>query len=223
MNWTTILAEESRRNSVLRLDDLAHRYNVNEPIARNALRRYESRGLVEHISNKVYINRLNQNFSPRELVNILRPESYVSLESALVEQGVISQSPAILTCVTTGYPKTFRSLSVTVSYRKLSKTLYWGFEERRTRYNNYKIALPEKALLDWIYLSRQEGLPTPLDEINLKFLNHRKLTEFAERFPRTVQEVVKRVILDHAIAASERAKSHAEGAKTLPPTRNELA
>lgn len=201
MNWTTILAEESRRNSVLRLDDLARRYNVNELTARNALRRYEGHGLVEHISKKVYINRLNQNFSPRELVNILRPESYVSLESALVEQGVISQSPAILTCVTTGYPKTFRSPSVTVSYRKISKSLYWGFEEKRTRYNNYKIALPEKAFLDWIYLSRQEGLPTPLDEINLQFLNHQKLKEFSERFPRTVQEVVKRVLLDHAIVA----------------------
>ena len=201
MNWTTILAEESRRNSVLRLDDLARRYKVNELIARNALRRYESRGLVEHISNKIYINRLNQNFSPRELVNILRPESYVSLESALVEQGVISQSPAILTCVTTGYPKTFRSPSVTVSYRKISKDLYWGFEEKRTRYNNYKIALPEKAFLDWIYLSRQEGLPTPLDEINLQFLNHQKLREFAEKFPRTVQQTVKQALLDHAIAA----------------------
>src|SRR5437868_4834775 len=201
MNWTTILAEESRKNSILRLDDLGRRYNVPEIIAGNALRRYEARGLVEHISNKVYINRLNQNFSPRELVNILRPESYISLESALVDHGVTSQSPAILTCVTTGYPKTFRSPSVTVSYRKISKHLYWGFEEKRTRYNTYLIALPEKALLDWIYLSRQEGLPTPLDEINLQFLNHQKLREFAARFPRTVLEIVNQVLLDHAIAA----------------------
>ena len=65
MNWTTILAEESRKNSILRLDDVARRYHVHQSIARNALRRYEARGLVEHISNKVYVNRLNQNFSPR--------------------------------------------------------------------------------------------------------------------------------------------------------------
>ena len=90
---------------------------------------------------------------------------------------------------------------MTVSYRKISKDLYWGFEQRRTRYNSYQIALPEKALLDWIYLSRQEGLPTPLDEINLQFLNQQKLREFAERFPRTVQEIVKQLLLDHAIAA----------------------
>ena len=74
MNWTTILAEESRRNSILRLEDLVRRYNVQEVVARNALRRYEIRGLVEHISNKIYVNRLNQNFSPRDLVNVLRPE-----------------------------------------------------------------------------------------------------------------------------------------------------
>ena len=179
MNWTTILAEESRRNSILRLDDLVRRYNVQEVVARNALRRYEIRGLVEHVSNKIYVNRLNQNFSPRDLVNVLRTASYISLESALVERGITSQSPAILTCVTTGYPKKFRSSSLTVSYRKISEDLYWGFEEKRTRYNNYQIALPEKALLDWIYLTRQEGLPTPLDEINFQFLDRQRLREFA--------------------------------------------
>ena len=169
MNWTIILAEESRRNSILRLEDLVRRYNVQEVVARNALRRYEIRGLVEHISNKIYVNRLNQN--------------------------------SVLTCVTTEYPKTFRSSSLTISYRKISEDLYWGFEEKRTRYNNYQIALPEKALLDWIYLTRQEGLPTPLDEINLQFLDRQRLREFASRFPRTVEEVVNQLLLGQAVAA----------------------
>lgn len=201
MNWTTILADESRKNSILRLDDLARRYSIQEIVARNALRRYEAHGLVEHISNKVYINRLNQQFSPRELVNVLRPESYISLESALVDRGVTSQSPAILTCVTVGYPKTFRSRSVTIVYRKISRELYWGFEEKTTRYNTYRIAEPEKALLDWIYLSRQEGLPTPLDEINLQFLDFQKLRAYGARFPRTVNEVVRQLLLDRTVAA----------------------
>lgn len=201
MNWTTILAEESRRNSILRLEDLVRRYNVQEVVARNALRRYEIRGLVEHISNKIYVNRLNQNFSPRDLVNVLRLQSYISLESALVDRGITSQSPAVLTCVTTEYPKTFRSSSLTISYRKISDNLYWGFEEKRTRYNDYQIALPEKALLDWIYLTRQEGLPTPLDEINFEFLDRQRLREFASRFPRTVEEVVNQLLLGQAVAA----------------------
>ena len=201
MNWTTILADESRTNSILRLDDLAHRYSIQEIVARNALRRYEARGLVEHISNKIYVNKLNQQFSARELVNVLRPDSYISLESVLVDRGIISQSPAVLTCVTIGYPKTFSSRSVTIVYRKISQGLFWGFEEKKTRYNTYRIAEPEKALLDWIYLSRQEGLPTPLDEINVQFLNVSKLRSYAKRFPRTVDEVVKEFLLERIQAA----------------------
>jgi len=201
MNWTTILANEARTSSLLRLDDLARRHSMRETAARNALRRYEARGLVEHVSNKVYINRLNQNFSGRELVNILRPESYISLESALVDQGITSQSPAILTCVTTGYPKTFRTASLTIWYRKISQGLYWGFQQKRTRYNAYQIAIPEKALLDWIYLNRQEGLPTPLDELNVQFLSQHRLRQFAEKFPRTVQEIVKELLLNHVVPA----------------------
>jgi predicted transcriptional regulator of viral defense system len=200
MNWTSILAEEARGNGLLRLDDLAHRYNLQEMAARNALRRYEARGLVEHVSRKIYINKLNQHFTARDLLNVLRPESYVSLEWVLAERGVISQSPAIFTCVTPGYPKVFRSPSVTIVYRRIARNLFWGFEEKATRYNKYCIAEPEKALLDWIYLNRQEGLPTPVDELNLQFLNLQRLRQYAEKFPRTVREVVNRLILEHALA-----------------------
>jgi predicted transcriptional regulator of viral defense system len=203
MNWATILADESRKNSILRLDDLARRYQIQEVVARNALRRYESRGLVEHVSNKVYINQLNQQFSAHELVNVLRPDSYISLESALVDRGITSQSPAVLTCVTVGYPKTFRTRSVTIVYRKISTKLFWGFEQKATRYGTYCMAEPEKALLDWIYLTRQEGLTPPLDEINLQFLDLQRLRSYAARFPRTVEELVSHLILDRPHAASD--------------------
>jgi predicted transcriptional regulator of viral defense system len=200
MNWTTILAEEARTNSILRLDDLAKRRNISEPIVRTALSRCQSRGLVEHVSKGIYINKLNQQFSPRDLANALRPDSYISLESALVEHGIRSQRPAVLTCVTTGYPKMFRRRSVTIVYRKVATSLFWGFEEKLTRYSKYRIAEPEKALLDWIYLNRQEGLPTPLDELNLEFLNLEKLRAYAGRYPSTVKRDVERLLLDHVVA-----------------------
>jgi len=201
MNWTTILAEEARRNSILRLDHLARRYDVSEGVARSALRRYESLGLVEHVSNKIYVNKLNQQFSPLDLVNVLRRDSYISLESALVDRGITSQSPVVLTCVTIGFPRMFKSRSATIVYRRIAPDLFWGFEEHATRYNTYRIAEPEKALLDWIYLTRQEGLPTPLDELNLEFLDLPKLRTYSEKFPRTVHEVVKQLLLDHAFVA----------------------
>ena len=137
MNWTTILTEESRRNSVLRSNELARRLKLSEKTVRDAIRRYEQRGLVERVSTKIYINRLNQQFSPHDLVNILRPQSYVSLESAMVEKGITTQSPSVLTCVTPGYPQSFRTKSVGIVYRKISSDLYWGYEKRTTRYNIY--------------------------------------------------------------------------------------
>jgi len=198
MNWTSLLTEEARRNSIVRTDHIASKYKLSEPVARNALRRYEAQGLLERVSTKIYINHFNQHFSPRDLVNVLRPRSYISLESALVERGIISQSPAVLICVTPDYPKSFRSKSASVVYRKISPDLYWGYEEKATRYNKYLIAEPEKALLDWIYLNRQEGLPTPLDELHLQFLNPAKLREHAQRFPRTVSETVKDLLVEAA-------------------------
>jgi len=200
MNWTTILTEEARENCILRTDELARKRQLPVPIVRNALRRYELRGLVERVSTKIYVNHLNQQFSPRDLVNILRPESYISLESALVEKGVTTQSPSVLTCVTPGYPQSFRSRSVSITYRKISIDLYWGTEEKATRYNKYRIAEPEKALLDWIYLSRQEGLPTPLDELHLQFLDRGKLLKYGERFPRTVREIVKEILVCESLS-----------------------
>jgi len=169
-----------------------------ERVARNALRRYEAQGLVERVSTKIYINHFNQHFSTRDLVNVLRPRSYISLESALVERGIITQSPSVLICVTPGYPKSFRSKSVSIVYRKISPKLYWGYEEKATRYNKYLIAEPEKALLDWIYLNRQEGLPTPLDELHLQFLTPAKLRDYSQRFPRTVRETVKDLLVETA-------------------------
>lgn len=67
-----------------------------------------------------------------------------------------------------------------------------------TRYNEYLIAEPEKALLDWIYLNRQEGLPTALDELHLQFLTPTKLRDYALRFPRTVGETIKDLLVEAA-------------------------
>ncbi len=204
MNWTKVLTEEARRNCYVRTDDLAKKHALSERVVRNALRRYESQILVEHIAPKIYINRFNQQFSPRDLTNVLRRQSYISLESALVERGVISQNPSSLLCVTLDYPQSFQSKSVSIVYRRISPDLYWGFEEKATRYNKYLIAEPEKALLDWIYLTRQEGLPTPLDELHLEFLSAPKLRDYALRFPRTVNNVVKDLLLDKAFPPPSR-------------------
>jgi predicted transcriptional regulator of viral defense system len=135
MNWTTVLTEEARQNSIVGTDHLARKHGLSERVVRDALHRYEAQGLVERVSTKIYINHFNQQFSPRDLVNVLRPRSYISLESALVERGIITQSPALLTCVAPGYSRAFQSKAVNIVFRKISPDLYWGYEERLATIN----------------------------------------------------------------------------------------
>ena len=188
LDWAATLRKEGQRSAILRSDELARRYGIVESAVGNALRRQELRGLVEHVSNKIYINKLAPDFSPRELVSVLRPRAYISLESALAEWRISTQSPSSLTCVTTGYPRKFRTPNVRIAYRHIGENLYWGFQDKRTRLGSYRIAEPEKALLDWIYLQRQDGLQVALDDLNLKVVDRAKVLKYAAKYPIPVQQ-----------------------------------
>lgn len=194
MDWAGTLRKEASRSAILRSDELAKRYGIAEAVIGNALRRQERRGLVEHVSRRLYVNKLAHDFSARELVGILRPDAYISLESALAEWGISTQSPFALTCVTTGFPRKFDTASVHIVYRRIGKKLHWGFEQKRTRHGTYRIAEPEKALLDWIYLQRQEALPTAFDELNLRGVDAKKLHRYALKYPASVRRTLQEAL-----------------------------
>ena len=104
------------------------------------------------------------------------------------------QSPTALTCVTPGRPGEFRAKSVSIVFRRLSKDLFTGFQEKRTRYGKYNVADPEKALLGWVYLRRQEGSTVHTDELDLQRLDRSKLLQYASEFPIPVkQQIVEAV------------------------------
>jgi predicted DNA-binding transcriptional regulator len=139
MDWVRLITDRARISGILRVDELARELNTSEVAVGNALRRQEKRGLVEHLGKKIFINRLVPDYSGRELINTLRPESYLSLETVLRDSGISTQSPTVLTCVTPGRPGEFRAKSVSISFRRISKNLFWGFQEKRTRYGKYNL------------------------------------------------------------------------------------
>jgi predicted transcriptional regulator of viral defense system len=186
MDWVTTIRDEAQRSSLLHTDELARKYKIVPVAVTQALSRQVRRGLVEHISSKIYFNLLAAEATPRELVNVLREKAYISLESALREYGISTQSPQVLTCVTTERPREFNAKTIRISYRRVSPQLYWGYREKQTRYGRYQIAEPEKALLDWIYLNLQTGVEPALDELDFANLSRHTLVEYAHRFPSTV-------------------------------------
>lgn len=199
MDWVRLITDRARISGILRVDELARELNTSEVAVGNALRRQEERGLVEHLGKKIFINRLVPDYSGRELINTLRPESYLSLETVLRDSGISTQSPTVLTCVTPGRPGEFRAKSVSISFRRISTNLFWGFQEKRTRYGKYNIAEPEKALLDWVYLRRQEGSTINTDELDLQRLDRGKLLQYAAKFPIPVKQQIMEAVANFHI------------------------
>lgn len=186
MDWTAVIKDEAEKSSVLRADELAQKYHVCSPAVTQALSRQSARGLVEHVGRKVYFNRLALEASPKDLVNVLRKRAYISLDSALREYGISTQSPRILTCVTVERPYVFKGDSIAITYRGINRDLYWGFKEKKSRYSSYLIAEPEKAVLDWVYLHLRDGVEPALDELDFRHVSRSRLLEYAQRFPGTV-------------------------------------
>jgi predicted transcriptional regulator of viral defense system len=91
---------------------------------------------------------------PLALASRLQRPSYVSLQSALAYHGVIPEAVTVVTSVTTGRPRRFRTPLGEFVYRHVHSGLFWGYQEidlgpGQPAY----MALPEKALLDLLHLT----------------------------------------------------------------------
>jgi hypothetical protein len=181
---------------------VAKELGLSEHVVRQGLVNQEPRGLVEHLGKKTFLIRNSRDASGRELINKLRPEAYLSLETVLRESGISTQTPKILTCVTTGTVGEFRSKSFAIVYHRISPKLFWGFHEKRTLYGSYKVAEPEKALLDWIYLLRQRGLPAATDELDVSEIDRAKLLDYANKYPKPVRQQITELLAEFAAGRS---------------------
>jgi hypothetical protein len=125
---------------------------------------------------------------------LYRP-SYLSLEYALSRYGMIPEAVGTFTSVSTLKTAVFRNDLGTFSYRHVSPDSFFGFH-RETKPAPHFLAMPEKAILDFIHLSIPRS--RPLTEAllvegyriqNLGILRKRRLLEAMARFrvPRVQQ------------------------------------
>lgn len=90
---------------------------------------------------------------PFIVANSLVTPSYVSCQTALVWHGVIPEGSISVTSITSGRSCTITNALGTFIYRHVNPELLWGYENFKvSSYGACRIALPEKALLDLVYL-----------------------------------------------------------------------
>ncbi len=115
--------------------------------------------------------------------NILKRASYVSLQSALAYHGLIPESVPTVTSVTTRRPESLSTPMGRFIFKHVRRSMFHGFRAievapRQTAY----VALPEKALLDLIYLTPKADTEGYLEELrlgNLERLDRHSLMEMA--------------------------------------------
>lgn len=121
------------------------------------------------------------------LANFLYSPSYISLESALSFHSIITGFSYQITSLTPKPTKTIEINDKEYKYTHITPDLFWGYEKKE----DFLLAEPEKALLDYIYLATK-GLRNPIfDEMDLSKLNHDKLELYIQKFHnRTIDKIL---------------------------------
>ena len=117
------------------------------------------------------------------LANFIYQPSYVSFESALNFYGILSQFPYEVSSATPKKTTEKVFQGKVFVYTHIKKDLFWGYEKKR----NFLIALPEKALLDQLYLSAKGYRRINLDEYDLERINVSRLRSYLRKYPQTKQ------------------------------------
>ena len=143
------------------------------------------------------------------VANLLYGPSYVSLEYALANYGLIPEYSYNLTSVTSSRKKIFRTVIGTFTYQQL-KTVYYsqGFTIQKSGDTGYLIATPEKALCDKLYLSpRQQDTDMlaqmlfedmRLEPEYLKDLNKKLIIQYAETAANNNINLLVKMVAPHA-------------------------
>jgi hypothetical protein len=130
----------------------------------------------------------------------LHRPSYVSLQSALAYHGVIPESVSVVTSVTAGRPRRFRTALGEFAYRHIHPSLFWGYRQIGHRPGEpVYVAFPEKALLDLFHLTRGNIGRRFLEELRLSpgELDPAKLEQAANKTarPRLIRAAARTVRL----------------------------
>jgi len=120
------------------------------------------------------------------IANKLKKASYISLQSALEYYGIIPEYVPVITSITTGRTEKITSKLGRFQFRHLKKELFWGYQELEiSRDTRVFIALPEKSLLDLVYLIPQADSMEYLEELRLQNtdkINKDTLMNYAKKY-----------------------------------------
>ena len=137
--------------TVLRTADVMALFDIEKDHATKILSRLSSSGHMFRIKRGLWV--IEQKTDPMILAEYLTAPfpCYISLQTALCHHGMISQIPDVIYCVSIARTCSYNTPVGTFSVHHVAGDFFFGYEE--TGIDGVKMASPEKALLDFLYLS----------------------------------------------------------------------
>lgn len=177
--------------------------NVSKNVIRKQLTRWVSSGKLIQLRRGFYaIAQPYRDEQPHPFLvaNMIKRASYVSLQSSLEHYGIIPEYVPVITSVTTGRTEEIITKAGRFQFKHIKKDLFWGYQEIEVLVGTkIFIALPEKSLLDLIYLTPGSDSLEYLEELrlqNTQLLNKKILTDFAQKFKTPKLDRAAKIIIN---------------------------
>jgi len=146
------LKENLKDFTVFSLADIKE---IDSHFHRRRLNEWQDKGYIKKIIRGYYIFsdlKLNEKVI-FEIANRIYSPSYISFETALAYYGLIPESVYGMTSVSTRRTYLFKTAVAEFSYRTIKPRLFFGYNLAEQNNRFFKIASPEKAVLDYFYIN----------------------------------------------------------------------
>lgn len=156
-----------------------------------ALNRLVKSGKLIRLRRNMYLSaetNINWNLIAEQLVG----ECYISFESALSFYNVINQVPYDLTLACLEKPRKIKIGGRDLVFRRLKKEIFGGFVINE----KIKIATPEKALLDLVYMSVRGRTSFNFAELDFSVINKAEVNRLLSlySYPKQVKTLVSAMV-----------------------------
>ena len=172
-------------NTVFSFQDMAYLWNLNDTTAIRIKASYlTKRKKLQRLRKGMYAI-VGRAYDPLELANKLRTPSYISLETVLVQEGIMFQYYESIYSIS-NLSRTYVIDNKEFIYRKIKDEILLN-PKGIVKDGNYMIATRERAVLDTLYLNKNYYFD------NLNNFNFDKALELAEIYE--TNSLIKELII----------------------------
>lgn len=180
MDTTTFLL----KHAIFSTRQFAALCDMRVDAASRSLARLAAGAAIARVTRGLWCQPAHPRFSPYALVPFLlaNEHGYVSFLSAMHLRGLVSQIPGSIQVATTGHSRELRSTVGRFEFMQVKPQMMTAGVEASDTEPAYGIALPEKALLDTLYIATRKGRRfARLPEVDLTDIDIKRLSSLLDQ------------------------------------------